>query len=341
MRTYRKIAEIHIRHNFYKKGIVAANDFGFFKTPETEELLSNYRLMLKFKTGRIEVIQECEQEDGVIAPFIEIEHELKLSIVMQLKNKQFFSFSELPFIQMGKELFFFTNRRAGKITQSGQLNHTTFSGSDDICLLLPKSSGQIAELSWDTQKTLISPDEKTKQTLEQANDFAEQALRLTDGYYEIKSKNKAEVKFVLLKTKYSASDVGLIEFFVNKEMARSIQNEPQEFSIDFDSRKLQWQYQVFERFNSIKNIKIVDEKSEIEFSEQAQVELNGMQSKLFISKQQIPLQEVTKQTFKIVSPNNGRAGKTWVEKLPIPKLSNINKMDNQSDNLVFKEYVYL
>ncbi|HAN77001.1 MAG TPA: hypothetical protein DCQ31_04110 [Bacteroidales bacterium] len=341
MRTYRKLAEINFFHKYYESGILESTDLGFYKTPETEKLLANYRLMLKIKPGVIELIQECEEEEEGLEAFIEIDKELKFSIVIEQKNKQFFSFSELPFIDMGKEVFYFSNKIVKENKKSAGLVKGKEIGVSDLHWLLPKSVAKIENLDWKAPKTLSSITKDKNIVCTSLDDFAQIVPTLADGYYELISGKNTEASFVLFKAKYSAADIGLIEFFVDTVMAKAIHSEPVQFGITFEARKLPWQYQVFERFNSIKNILIVDDKEEVEFKELAVIEQDGIKSRVFISKKPIAITEITKKAFRIISPANGRAGKVWVEKLPIPKFSNITMSAEPDKTMFFKEYVYL
>lgn len=337
MRTYRKIAEIRFLHQYYTSGVLDGADLAMHLSPETERLLANYRLMLKLKPARIELVQECEtDDDGRQQAFIDIDHDLQLSIVLEQRNKLLFSFSELPFVQMARQAFYFSNRHLGQAVE-GRLSRGQFVGADDICWLLPKSAAHIA-LDWNEPWQLRTAQGQVRIADAPQEVFAQQLAFAPDGYYELWQQGQRSAAFVLLKKRYSEADLGLIDLMVP---AHSPLGPMPTYSIEFDVRRLPWQYQVYERYNSIKNIEIVDDKSQVQFREQASIDANGQRSKLFVSTQPIALCEVNRQTFRVVSPANGRAAKVWIERLPVPRLSNLVHADPNGKALVFKEYVYL
>lgn len=302
--------------------------------------MANYRFTIKFRGDKIDIIQECESEDGKVEPFIEVDSELKFSFVIQLKNKQIFSFTDLPFIQMGKEAFFFSNKVGAKTIPDGKLSKKDFVGEDEKQLLFPKSSKELELLDWEKEKVLSNISQNIQYKIESLEELAYTLQKAEDGFYTINTGKKTELSFILFKEKYSTTDFGLIEFYLAPPKP-IVYEQAIQHTIDFDTRKLPWQYQVFERFNSIKNISVVDDQAQIKFKEQGSAEVNGLQSKLFVSEQAIPVKEVNKQVFKVISNGKGKTQKTWLEKLPTPKLSNIAKESKSSKNLVFKEYVYL
>jgi len=132
MRSYRKLLQIEFFHNYYPSGQLSGKDFSIVPTALTRKIIDNYRLVLKQVGSTIEIIQECEKEEDSIEAVVIVDEELTFEFVISLANKNFFGFTDTKFLEMRKEVYYFTNKRKEKINQKGILTVNENVGAEDI-----------------------------------------------------------------------------------------------------------------------------------------------------------------------------------------------------------------
>ena len=132
MRIYKEIIEIKFSHNYYPDGFIANNDFKIEPTFETQKIFDNYRIILKNNSNSIKLIQECEQTKSETNPIIEIIDNIKFSFVIKLVNKDFFTYTNIPFLNLREDIFYFSNKKNNKIIQKGTLTKEKTVSEKDI-----------------------------------------------------------------------------------------------------------------------------------------------------------------------------------------------------------------
>ncbi len=141
------------------------------------------------------------------------------------------------------------------------------------------------------------------------------------------------IKELALSKKQSSSGIiGLLRLYTNEFVNKAIQTkEPFKYSIGFAERKAYWQYNVIEKFNSTKNINIIDEDKKVKFK--IEKDNNFDNAKTFISDIKLPITKINKQKLKLISANGKKNfTKTLYEKLPCPTMRDITihkKMKNE------------
>ena len=147
--------------------------------------------------------------------------------------------------------------------------------------------------------------------------------------------------FVQIKSKESTGIIGHIEFFTEGNYLKNIKNDTIDtYSLAFNARPTFWQYHIFEKYNSVKNIKIIDEHEKIHFIPNKQSE--NKKEKIFTTKEKISLKDINKHIFKLTTVNgNKNFSKILYEKLPFPKVDSITKHETQKNEFISNAYVYI
>ncbi len=283
MRSYRKLLEIELCHNYYPSGKLATSDFNIVATRETNRIIANYRLILKQFENKIEIIQECDRKEKSIEALVEIDGELIFEFIVGQSNKNFFNFTDIRFPVMRKEIFFLSNKKKNKVLESGILTRDKSVSESDIV--------DISELG-------------------------------------------------LAKEQSASGIIGLIRLYTNKFVNKPIQTkEPLKYTVNFEERKIYWQYNVIEKYNSIKNVSIIDEENKIKFKE---VKDNDSEAKIFLSEKKLPMKKVNKQKIKLISTNGKKNfTKTLYEKLPYPTMRDITIHEKLKNEYIAVVTVYV
>jgi len=135
----------------------------------------------------------------------------------------------------------------------------------------------------------------------------------------------------LPKEQSTSGIIGLIRIHINKFVNKPIQTkEPLKYTVNFEERKIYWQYNVLEKYNTTNNVTIIDEENKIKFKEAKD---NDSKAKIFISEKKIPMKKVNKQKIKLITTNGKKNFiKTLYEKLPYPTMRDITiheKIENE------------
>lgn len=346
MRTYKLIFEINIIHDYYPNGKIAANDLEITPIPHTENTLRNYRMVLKNADSKIKVYYEYEKEENSELPAIEIDKELKLTFLIKQNNPQFINFTEIPFLTMNREIIYFTNKKKNIITENGSLSIDNFTSEKDLLSFLPKD----IEIITDNKNVDFQILNSTNQTVANhkkgtsAIDTSVNFINTnSNGKYTIKTKNQ-EINFILYNAKTQSGTIGYIEIFINNEIIKFVEKQQKHYSysINFKPRNIFWQYYIIQKYNSLDNIKIIDETNELNFELEEEIMNNEKAAKIFTSKQKAVLLKDNTKNLKLVSKNGNKSfEKILYEKLPFPDVRNIGKHKTKDDEFTCKSYIYV
>lgn len=112
------------------------------------------------------------------------------------------------------------------------------------------------------------------------------------------------------------------------------------YSLNFSPRSVYWQYNVKKKYSNINKTKIIDESKQIKFNELK--ELSDENERVFLSDKKISLKQINDVVFKLISANGRQAiNKILYEKLPYPKISNINKHQTIENEFIAKINIYV
>ncbi len=343
MRTYKKIAEIVFTHEYYSDGKLVANDLEFVPSKETEQIIRNYRMLLKLKDDRIEIIQEYDRDEGVEDPFIEVQEELKFSFIIKQKNKNFITYSDIPFLKMGSEILYFTNKKKKGIVEKGGLSINKQVSEKDIYPLLPKAMPLVLKKAGNKFDLSDFIDNKISNYIQKGNIDERDTflLQQKNGKYTVAQSAKNKIEYVLNKVRTNSGNIGFLDIYINDSVKKmAAKGDLYSYSLVFKPRLTYWQYAVSEKYNSIKKIKIIDDKGKVKFKEKEElVSENGVKTKLFMSNEKLPIQKEQNYVFQLLLTNGSEgSGKLMFEKLPYPKISNIGKLEK---DYISKIYIYI
>lgn len=143
------------------------------------------------------------------------------------------------------------------------------------------------------------------------------------------------------KSKSTSGIIGYIEINTDKFINKPIQTEkPLHYFVKFPQRQVYLQYNVNEKFNSVKNIQIIDEQKKLIFKELKQEQ--EQTSVKLISDKKVPLQLISKDIYKLISANGSKNyTKTLYEKLPVPSLRDLIKHQDIENEFVAVANIYI
>lgn len=107
-REYNKLFSVETIHEYYTD--LDSDDFLFYPTHQTSQLLSGYGLLLTTSDYGFEVLYPASH--GESDPFIKIDDWVNFSFVVTLKNSHFFNFSNVP--EDNQSAFYLTNHKQQK-----------------------------------------------------------------------------------------------------------------------------------------------------------------------------------------------------------------------------------
>lgn len=91
MNKYISILKLEVRHEYFTSGL--CTDLIFSAAPETENLIKNRRLRVKYMPAGLEVFAPLDRNDK---PFMPIQEPLVFQWFLQAKSSDFFTISDLP-----------------------------------------------------------------------------------------------------------------------------------------------------------------------------------------------------------------------------------------------------
>lgn len=344
MRTYKKIAEISFMHSYYKDKEFANKDIMFIPTSETERILNNYRILVKLKKSKIELIHEYDKEDDIVEPLISINKELKFTFLVKQINQNIITFSDIPFLSMSKQILYFSNKKKEKNIKSGELSEEKYITHKDVRTLLPKGVDDLKQFTHEAFKLLNYKKEILAEfeANTDSEDIEKAISQLPSGYYQIKT-NKKNKEFVINKMQSNSGMLAYIDIFLDQEITKEIDKEnPYKFKIEFKPREIFWQYNIIEKYNKIKNLKIIDEQTNIKFDYDKSKEPKDEKKAVFLSKTKLPMMRFNTFNFKLVSKNgSSNYDKILFEKLPAPKISDIIKHPKIDKEFILVKDIYI
>ncbi len=344
MRSYLEILHLRVSHDFYPAGRIASNDIFFVPTAETEKLLKNYRLQLRSSAQGLQLKQECDTIDGNSQPIIEMEEATKLGFLIYQKNKDFISITGVPFLQMTREVLYFSNFRKQSITTSGPITSRASASLEDLMPLLPKAADSVLDplLSdtfevRNTWKHIVYRHEPGQSLVELKKRFTQ----LKAGAYFINDKKGNNLCMIYSEARSNSALVGFAEFMLDagSQQAMVTGVGPMDYELNFSPRALPWQYTIYERHNRIDKLDIVDSTGSIAFTkgESGFHPEKGTPYITFRSNIEMPVMQRNDYLFQLVS-SNGNGRKVKIDRLPSPDARDIVR--NGTDQLVFNKIIY-
>ncbi len=341
MRLYKKIFEIKFKHGYYDNFVMPSGELEIIPIGETEKHLKNYHMIFKKNSDSASIIYEFDKEGENEEPFIRFVEQLKFSFKIKQINSKLISISQLPFIKMNKEIFYFTNKTKNKTIQNGKISIEQFVSDKDKCVFLPKAIDKILEYSenelkiYNDNNELIINNKKQLTNLE----LSKKLLQLNDGKY-ILDCNKTKFNFVIYKQERK-SIIGYIDIYLNHSSIDKIQKNKEDYhkyEIEFKQRETFWQYVVVNKFSKVKKLKIIDEHNNVVFKQ----EKNQDDRKLiFISNKRLPLRKNQKYIFQLVNIDGSSSYDVLYLKLPYASAKNISKVESMPSEIISKMYVYI
>ena len=143
------------------------------------------------------------------------------------------------------------------------------------------------------------------------------------------------------KSKSTSGVIGYLELHTDKFVNKSIDTEQAlKYQVNFSQRKVYLQYNISEKYNSTKNVKIIDEQKNISFNA---LKTNEQEKDIkLISDKKISLLLIPTEKFKLISANGNKTyTKTLYEKLPVPTISDIIKHQEIENEYIAVANVYI
>ncbi len=279
IRSYKLAASIQFNHEYYQGNNF--QDLNIVPTPETQRHLDLYGIQIKMNGDKFSLYTRSQDPNNPLPQNLPA-----LSFYLQLNNRLFMNFTDLPLSAENKTLLF--KSEPGKTN----LSRDNYAGNEDLVEFLPMTFAY--QLDSVAKDSFFITDENGKQYHEEVkvvDDTVQIDMRTHEsGYYELWSGEIMLTKFFLSSQQFSVLPLGAIVISMD---TISHEGEPVEYEINFNSRKSIWRYFIINNNSNtdLEGLKIVSSDPEQKFfEEEKQATLpNGQKARAFYSDPSNPI----------------------------------------------------
>ncbi len=346
--NYKRLFSVKYIHDYYSNGF--SNDFTIKATEKTAETLQKSGLILRQVNNGFEIHADSRKIGDQYKTLKEIDVNSKLVFLLELNNPYFINFTDLPFNNSIKSLFYFNNVETSEHNENIHLSTSEYVGKEqgveyhydyffkEIISDINIAFGEI-----------IFPDDNTSfqqkrfKVLEKNTDTEGKFL------YSFVLQNKPAGRFNFLFNKKKQNEVfyynitsfksfkifGIIEIFLDNSVlpdARFINEQnvisEKEYFIKFKNRSTYWRYIVDNKSKQdLQDPGIVHTKLDLNFDKDSALN--------FTSQDVIPLSSDPIQGLEF-RKNKNAAGSKIKSNLPNPGIDMI-RIDTDNENKIYSD----
>jgi len=296
---YTRLFSVEIIHNYYRSGY--SNDFIIVPTTECNQLLSNYGLLFKTTVYGFIVLADVSESGNLKKT---IDHDLKFTFTLLLKNPYLVNFSELPVKVETNNLYYFNNKEVNSVDVFNKVN---------IELLLNKGNNvtrdDLVNFKSGTYRYTHSGSGTSKTStlifIDENLYLPSQAVSSNNGEFNFQydlgkyppGRCRLEIESNTVDEFYSGNNLnkknlfGIIEIFTgvpddNKFIINSNQISFKQYKIAFLNRSTTWRYNVINKSGkTLDNPGIIETETPWNFTPESIL--------VFVSDEKMPLKEKT------------------------------------------------
>ena len=350
---YKKVFSLAIRNTFYKNQIcpkyitTPVPDFEFIPSEESQKILNRRKMIFKKipSINGFAVLMEVsgKNSDGKDLPARGIKTGDKLTLFMNLKNPDFFNFSDVPVFSTENTIFYFNNKVINKeATKENVPLAAGISGASENDIKLKHSSSKYYfNYSGPETPVVTYMDAAIKIMPLSAFDSVNTKQFCFDLQGKPKGRYSVLIKDVIKNEFYYTGETfkgifGAIEFFFDDKVADAYKIENPDgslpysspgYNIVFNSRKTFWRY-IIKSPEIVNKPAILFNKENIQFLETPRSIPNRLE---FVSTAMIDLKEEVRKGIllkKEYTPSDPFSGNELKANLPNPGFSSIQAEGN-------------
>ena len=341
---FKELLDVKVTHDYFAEGEFPSGMFHVRPTDDTFLVLQQHTLQFRsMPSGFMLGFGSTDQ----YSPLAELEAPLRLSFVMEITDKNFLNYTNLPFKVEEERVFYFNNLGLDKedTTHKNLSQDRYVQDEDRIEISHPRFVYQFDEPQYDgVEIEVMDPlgEVVFAEILEEGAMACDiNLLDLPDAKYTLNVDGLEEKAFYT----YSGLNplFGIVDLVIDPDAFDdySFYNDKgeliqQQYSLNFKAREVRWNYLLVEQgqepmhkdhevYDSFKKSGYVP----IPFTGVETIELEGREAKSIWTDVPIPLRQRQPQKFKLKT-KRGKSGVEWIQPLPCA-MANANLKVNKSD----------
>lgn len=354
MAKVKTLFKVDIEHDFHQEGI--NSDFEIVPTPQTSRFLRNHGMLFRpVESGCLVAALLEENELGNHHLRLIPEKSGILQFMMLNRVPHFLSYTNLPFHNLNKKIYYFNNLLSN-IIEGNKLLHSAGSKVTASEQENRKSGRYHFQYNGGTKQTVTArlnfPDMgfKEEKVASNNNGVAEFDFQLSDfptGRAELEVEGAKVDSFYSMNLQDVSKVFGMIEIFFSDEVPSPYQFfdeqgniTQQEYKISFENRKTFWKYIVINKNGeNLEDIEIEDNDNIYTFSEYLSDQYPA-NSKIFVSDQEISLSSEPKGSFSLITKKSSNK-RVLVDPLPNPGSEMLKRDEHDKDKLYSEIFFYI
>lgn len=346
-------------HMYY--GDRVCRDLEFKPSPACENELRNDRLTFKPLPGGFIVFYHKSQSTPLLkSPAFRPK---KLTFLIHNSNKEFWNFSDLPYLPQGS-LYYFSNldsSTVGKKADEKKLLHPNeFAQGNPESILVSMPQAFDFEFDQEVKYTDIQIKDDMGQVVdlpemdEEAakNPQSKHRIDLKDhpeGRYHLSIKGKKGISFDFYAGGPAFEEcIGILEIYMTDQVEKAFQiadNKgiyPQEYHLQINARSTYWRYNFVNKSEAAYSAHSIESREhKVKFSKPENITLlSGLPATRLTSQEALPLRQYAEHKFELNMKKNGRGIRTPI-RLPVPSTKMIQP-DLKDQSKVYSEmFIYL
>lgn len=351
---FQELLEFKVQHDFFQTGAFSSGKIRL--TPSEGSLKEMSRYGLQYRAMPSGFLLGYASTDSN-TPIRDINKPVHLSIFMDVMDKRFLNYTDLPFEFEDNKIFYFNNKSLEKDdTEHKNLSLDQYVNSEDkveICSSVIIYDFEEEQYGTEVQVLNALEEIVFEEILEDGALFCEISLiEEPEGKYSIIVDGLEEKSFFLY-TGFKKI-FGVIDIIVDKEDFSDyalFDNEGdlvrQDYNIHFGARSVRWQYVLIENGNNQMHTDPIvydTNKSEghtpMDFEDPETEALGNKEVFRVWSSESIPFKEIQQEKFKLKT-KRGKSGVEWIVQLPCAsalgdlKVNLLDKTEIYSELIVY------
>ncbi len=275
-------------------------------------------------------------------------HKTPIRLFLNCKDSYFINYTELVPYRPADTLLYFNDLEVVSSAEStgGRLHKEDYVGARQVVSL---SFGKIAPITFSPDKKYRFkdvlgnpiPDGNIRQSPHHPENFLVQ--NGTQGLILVFADGKEEERWYYYPQSVWKKPLGLIEIYAGALFERFSKNGPQEYRVNFDSKRTIWKYFLLDSvLRDFNHLSIIDQNKQQVFNPPQKEQVQDAEALVFTSKDKIALADFSEDRFQLVDQFDPelKKGKVILKTLPRASPEQLYRGDASSEESM-NSHIYI